>query len=170
MSWVKKELKKKNAELARNTVPDRGMGQAAQCQEVAAKIAALWDQLEAANSALPAALRLRREVGKPGSFAVDLPNFPVMLVAHNGACMGYAEDGIRYIWPVRSPRKSNNFWIRWKAGSGYLVNHRIGLSASGPITQDRPFRASSIDFMLKCLVTGVRIKPGAVSAKRFWFF
>ena len=170
MTWVQKELKKKSAAQARNTAPGDGLDQAAQARDAAAKIAALWRQVEDANNALPGPLRLQREVGARESFAVDAPNFPVMLLAQNGACLGFAEDGIRYVWPVRNRGKSNNFWIRWNTGSGYFVNHRVGSSLSGPIMRDRKFKASSVDLMLKCLVRGVRIKPGSVSAKRFWLF
>lgn len=170
MSWVQKELKKKSAAQARNTAPGDGLDQAVLARDGAAKIAALWHQLEEANNALPGPLRLRREVGTPLGFAVDTPNFSVVLLAQNGACLGLAEEGIRYIWPVRNRGKSNNFWILWNNGSGYLVNHRVGSTSSGPITRDRKFKMSSVDLMLKCLVIGVRIKPGSVSAKRFWLF
>ena len=172
MSWVQKELKKRTAAAARETapVPASGPHGGATAQTAEAKIARLWDRLEAANNALPAELKLRRELDYTAAVLLDRPAFPVVLVAQNGACLGFTEDGIRYIWPQRNARKSNNFWLRWNNCSGYVVNRRVSWSWSGATSVDRRFKESSLDLMLKCLVTGVRIKPGAVCSKRFWLF
>jgi hypothetical protein len=170
MSWVQKELKKRTRGAVRDSAPVPGPQGNAVAQGVAAKIVALWERLEAANNALPNELKLRRELVSPATVMPDRPAFSVVLVAHNDACLGFTEDGIRYIWPVRNARKSNNFWIRWRAGEGYLLNRRVGWSWSGASTVDRKFKDSSVELMLKCMVTGVRIRPGAVCGKRFWLF
>ena len=95
---------------------------------------------------------------------------PDLAPTHVVSPMGFTEDGIRYIWPQRNARKSNNFWIRWSTGSGYVLNRRVSWSWSGLTSIDRRFKESSLDLMLKCLVTGVRIKSAAVCSKRFWLF
>ena len=173
MSWVEKELKKRSATLARESAtgastqgesePDSGP------QTADSRIADLWARLEASNQALPAELRLRRDVNKVGDFVGLTPLFPVALVADNGACLGFTEDGIRYLWPDKNARKSNNFWLRWKPGKGYVVNRRVAGSWIRPTTQESKFSDESCEHMIKCLVTGLRIKPASLQPGRILF-
>ena len=79
-------------------------------------------------------------------------------------------EGIRYDWPQQSKSNSNNFWIRWEAGMGYAVCRRVALSSSSANTEKLRFKESSVEHMLKCLVTGVRINPKAIRVRRFWLF
>lgn|GEM_PF-1296413 len=173
MSWVEKELKKRTAAEARDTAsgastqgesePDSGP------QTAAARIASLWARLEAVNQALPDELKLRRDVNKVGDFVGLTPLFPVALVAANGACLGYTADGIRYLWPEKNARQSNNFWLRWQVGKGHVVQRRVVGSWVKPVTQETKFSDKSCEHMIKCLVTGVRIKPASLKPGRILF-
>ena len=89
-----------------------------------AQMALLWDRLQAANAALPAELKLAPEAGVPAGLAPAVPEFLSWLRAPNGAGLGWTGIAIRYVWPEKNQRKSYNFWIRWKAGVGYMVSHR----------------------------------------------
>ena len=53
---------------------------------------------------------------------------------------------------------------------GYVVSRRVGQSWSGARNEQSKFKESSVEHMLKCLVTGVRIKPRSIRVRRFWFF
>jgi hypothetical protein len=159
MSWVHKELKKRVAAGSdgQASVPATEPEKAA--QQARHKIAALWIGLERLNDALPAELKLRREVGEPGAFVGLMPAFPLALVAENGACVGLVEDGIRYLWPAKNASKSNNFWVRWDGDKGYVVKRRVAGSWISPTTEEFAFDSSRLEHMLKCLVTQERIKP-----------
>ena len=171
MSWVEKELKRRNADAARETVAGqsrrgdtRGLGDPG-------KIAALWERIEAAHAALPSQLQLRREVGEPTQLLPDAPPFVHWLVADNGASIGLNDDGIRYVWPQVNQRRSNNFWIRWREGTGYVVTRRIGRGLPGDATiRERRFDERKLDHLLRCLVTGKRVRARAITLRRFLFF
>lgn len=159
MSWVHRELKKRGSAKAAAKLalpsnhPDRLAEQARH------KIATLWLGLERINNALPPKLKLRREIGEPGTFVGLVPAFPIALVADNAACLGLAEDGIRYLWPEKSANKSNNFWLRWDPEKGYLVKRRVLRSWLGPTHEEFRFDTSRLEHLVRCLVTQERIRP-----------
>jgi hypothetical protein len=171
MSWVEKELKRRNADAARETVAGqsrrgdtRGLGDPG-------KIAALWERIDAAHAALPAQLQLRKEAGEPAQSLPDAPPFVHWLVAENGASLGLNDEGIRYVWPQVNQRKSNNFWIRWRDGKGYVVTQRVGRGWPGDSKiRERRFDERKVDHLLRCLVTGAHVKPRSITRRRFWLF
>ncbi|MDP3222669.1 MAG: hypothetical protein Q8M96_05995 [Rubrivivax sp.] len=173
MSWVEKELKRRSTSEARETASGAStQGESepdSSPQTAASRIADLWARLEAGNQALPAALRLRRDVNKVGDFVGLTPMFPVALVANNGACLGFTEDGIRYLWPEKNARKSNNFWLRWKPEKGYVAHRRVAGSWIRPSMQEMKFSDKACEHMIKCLVTGLRIKPASLQPGRILF-
>ena len=84
--------------------------------------------------------------------------------------MAFATDGIRYVWPEAGRRWSNNFWIRWDAErERYLLNRRLGTLKRGHAAS-YAFDDTRIDYMIKRLVMGKRIKVSAVRKKRLWLF
>lgn len=174
MAWTDKELKKRSAHAARestsgaNTGTSKSAGSDSDLE--ANRIAALWDKFEAANKALPQGLQLQPQLDKPDHAVPGKPPFRQWLTTPNGAGLGFNGEGIRYYWPQASKSKSNNFWIRWEAGLGYVICRRVGMSAASPRTEKLRFKEACIDRMLKCLVTGVRIKPSAIRMRRFWVF
>jgi hypothetical protein len=168
MSWVEKELKKRAARKARATNPNSRRHDDAEYRRDSTKVQALWDRILEANNALPAELKLRREADPVGNSSTDAPPFILWLVAENDAALGFDGEGIRYVWPEAGKRRSNNFWIRWSANKGYLLSQRVAGLWSGVDTRDLRFDEARIDYMLKCLVTGVRVTPRSVSARRFW--
>ena len=175
MSWVDTELKKRTARAARETASgaskkgDSGSVESGTDLD-ANRISTLWDKFEEANSALPPALKLQPQLDRPDEPESGKPPFRRWLKAPNGAGLGFNGEGIRYYWPQQSKGKSNNFWIRWEAGMGYAVCRRVALSSSSPKTEKLRFKESSVEHMLKCLVTGVRINPKAIRVRRFWLF
>ncbi len=170
MSWVEKELKKRSAAAARDMSPRSSRRGDSSLHGDPAHIAALWARIEAANDALPAELRLAREPGNAVAFAVALAAFQHWLVAPDGAALGFNGDGIRYQWPVPNPRKSHNLWIRWREGPGYVVQRRVASMFAGDGLQERRFDESRIDRMLRCLVTGERIRLRTVARRRLGLF
>lgn len=169
MSWVEKELKRRVAAMGHEPTKSLVEREDLGAQEAPAHIRLLWRRVEEANEELPAELRLQREEHQPDRFPSELPPFPVALVADNRACLGFTEDGIRYLWPKRTAGKSNNFWIRWKADQGYVVSRRVGGSMGSPVTAEHAFDATSVDHMIKCLVMGRRIRTGTLRPGRFLF-
>ena len=169
MSWVQAELKKRTALTAREAAAISAKVGSASADLDTDRMAALWDRIEAANRALPPELRLLHEADPSAEPPAGKPPFHKWLKAPNGAGLGFNGEGIRYYWPHPNPRTSNNFWIRCDPEMGYLVSRRVGQAWSGG-EQKWKFKASGIEQMLKCLVTGVRIKPRAVRVRRFWFF
>lgn len=168
---MKRELKKRSAETSLgDSASLAGRRGEAAAPSASDQLAQLWARIELANNALPESLRLRRDVRAPGSFVGVMPAFPVALVANNLACLGLASDGIRYLWPEKSPRASHNFWIRWKAGNGFVVARRVSPSPSNPVLAEQRFDEDSIEHMIKCLVTGARIKPASLQPGRKLFF
>lgn len=176
MAWTDKELKRRTARAARETTSGAGTSTSthksgwSETDLDANRVSTLWDKFEAANKALPPGLQLQPQLNKPDDAVPGKPPFRQWLRAPNGAGLGFNGEGIRYYWPQTNKSKSNNFWIRWEAGLGYVVCRRVGLSASSPKTQKLSFKESRVEHMLKCLVTGVRIKPRAIRVRRFWFF
>ena len=169
MSWVERELKKRTIRSGEtvsgvSTRSDTGL------HDALALTAALWARFEDANNALPAALQLRREVHTGSRYVGEGPAFPVQLMAENGACLGFAEDGIRYLWPEKNLRNSNNFWIRWKGEQGYVTVRRLGRAVVNPVTAAQAFDETAIGYVIQCMVTGTRIKAGALRPGRFLFF
>lgn len=171
MSWMERELKKRSAEtVAGGSASVGGARGEPATPSAAAQLSKLWSRIEAANNALPEALRLRRDVRPPGVFVGGMPAFPVALVANNLACLGMAEEGIRYLWPEKVTGPSRNFWIRWKAGKGFVVVRRVSPSPSQPVLAEQAFDEDSVEHMVKCLVTGERIKPTSLQPGKIFFF
>lgn len=134
------------------------------------KIEALWTRFEQANNALPSDLRLQHESEKAFNVVADLPPFHFWLKAKSGAALTCTGDGIRYIWRKQDYHRGNSFWIRWKADKGYVVNQRVRAGWSASYTAEHLFKESAVDYMLKCLVKGVRINPKSICVRKFWFF
>ncbi len=166
MSWVGKELEKRAAIKARES----GAGFSKQGDTDLTKLSVLWDRIVDANNALPSELRLRHVMDKTANSVPALPPFRAWLMAQNGAGLGFNGEGIRYIWPKPNLRRSNNWWIRWKADTGYYSSRTVRPLPSGAYAQDRPFNESRIDYILKCLVTGVRVTVRSIGNRRLWFF
>lgn len=167
MSWVDKELKKRTAASKPSTQPPAQVAAAS----AAERIAALWARITGANDALPPELRLRADATPPQAMAPgSMPPARAWLHGAQGAALGCTADGIRYFWPRPGKGRSHNFWIRWKAPSGYLLQQRHGASVTGPTFVERRFDEARVDRIVQCLVQGRRIKLGAVRKKRFWLF
>jgi len=131
---------------------------------------AVWGTLERANAALPSELQLVVDAGNSVVSATEHATFVAWLRAHNGAALGLATDGIRYLWPESGSRWSNNFWIRWDIdGARYLLTRRIGNSAPVRIAS-YTFDDGQTDYMIMRMVVGKRIKVRAVRKKRLWLF
>lgn len=169
MTWVDKELKRREKTVVRDTRPGLPLHRPSDDVDPVKKLGALWRRLESLNEALPAALRLRREVHQPGQHVGAGPVFPVALVAPNGACLGLTDEGVRYVWPERAARKSNNFWIRWKTDQGFVIHRRIGGTAAGTIEDEHRFNEDSAEHIIKCLVTNVRVRSRSLHSGKFLF-
>ena len=173
MSWVKAELKKRAARTGRETGAGGGHRDDRHGDTVpgldSQQIRRLWDSIAAANKALPAELKLPDQVDGQQEPAPDKPPFSHWLRAPNGAGLGFNGEGIRYYWPQPNKSKSNNFWIRWEEGKGYRVMRRRGQAWSGQNDIWR-FNEARVEYLLKCLVTSVRVKPRALRVRRFWLF
>lgn len=169
MSWVEKELKKRTS-ASPETASGVSTGSDTGLHDALVRTAALWARFEDANNVLPAALKLRREAHTGTRYAGEGPAFPVQLMAENGACLGFAEEGIRYLWPEKNLSHSNNFWIRWRGERGYVTVRRVGRAVVNPVTTTHDFDDTCIDYVLQCLVTGTRIKPAALRPGRFLLF
>ena len=145
-------------------------------------IARLWGSIAAFNNALPAQLKLPDQADGSDAPTAGKPPFRHWLQAPNGAGLGFNGEAVRYYWPQadknktetntsnKTRTKSNNFWIRWEARGGFTVFRRVGLSLVSTRTEKLSFNESSVEHMLKCLVTGSRVKPEAIRVRRFWFF
>ena len=163
MSWIEDELRRREAEKARESTPAALPTGDRHSEAQTSGILALWDRFEAANSALPDALRLRRQVRRPDAGIAVAPIFLVWLIAPNGAGLGLTPDAIRYQWPKENARKSHNFWIHWRPKKGYRLVRRIGPAMGVPKTAERRFRESAVDDILRCLVTNTRVDYRHVS-------
>ena len=165
MSWIQKEIKKRAKQTQNSLQPSQ-----IDTTPGAVKMADLWSAIEAANNALPSELKLQATVDPSVNILPGAPIFIAGLRAPNGAGIGFTGEAIRYTWPERSKRASYNFWIRWKMGEGYTLTQRTKLSATTPVTLDRTFNPKRVEYMVKCLVMGTRIKPGSTRKRRLWFF
>jgi hypothetical protein len=176
MSWIQKELRKRERLEARAAarVQEPSSQDSEQAGEAAALAAtrtqALWDRFEATNAALPERLQLTREVPGSHEFPSERAALLVLLSAKNGACIGYTGDAVRYLWPKKNASKSNNFWIRWQVGQGYRVSRRTQPSLLRSGAEERAFKESAIDHILRCLVTERQVKFRSVRKRRFWLF
>lgn len=171
MSWIKEELRRREALVARDSVAGASKADDKAGPAETSGILSLWDRLEAANKALPEPLQLRRQVRKPAPVPFGVPNFLVWLIAPNGAGLGLTEDGIRYLWPAENRQNSNNFWVHWRPKKGYWLVRRVGPASGAPRTSERRFKDDSVDHMLRCLVTNTRVDCKAVSRGWLgWFF
>lgn len=170
MSWVEKELKKRSAAAARDSGPASSRRGDSTLQPDATRIAALWERVDAANRALPPELQLRREPGNAVPYTVENAPFQHWLVAPDGAALGFNGDGLRYQWPEPNPRHSNNFWIRWREGAGYVVQRRVASLLTGGHIEERRFDDRRIEHLLRGLVTGERITTRSIARRRFWLF
>jgi len=167
MSWIDKELKRRAA-ASRRSAPRQSS-----TISTADRIRELWDKLERANAALPSELQLSLEQGDTAlswQERQDEATFAAWLRARNKAALGFATDGIRYVWPETGRRRSYNFWIRWDPGQErYLLSLRVGTSVPAPVAS-YALDDGRIDYMIKRLVMGQRIRIGAIRKKRLWFF
>jgi hypothetical protein len=178
MSWIQKELRKRERHEARAAARAQAQVQEQRDSELAgetaaaaaAKAQALWDRFEATNAALPERLQLKREIPGPHEFPSERSVLTVLLCAKNGACIGYSGDAIRYLWPKKNASKSNNFWIRWQAGRGYRISRRTQPSLFRSSSQERAFREASVDHILRCLVTDQQVKFRSVCKRRLGLF
>ena len=174
MSWIKKELRKRERLEARAAAQEPGSQDSEQAGEVAAlaaaKTQALWDRIEATHAALPEPLQLKREVPDRLEFPSERAAMRVLLSAKNGACIGYTGDAVRYLWPKKNASKSNNFWIRWQVGPGYVVSRRTRPSLLRAGAEERAFRDSAVDHILRCLVTERQVSFRSVRKRRFGLF
>jgi len=164
MSWVDKELKRRASLSTRSETRPPSEYIASD------RLQALWGTLDRANAALPSELRLVVDPGNSVVSATEHATFVAWLRAHNGAALGLATDGIRYLWPEFGSRRSNNFWIRWDIDRArYLLIRRIGNSP--PVSfAAYPLDDSKTDYMIERMVVGKRIKVRAVRKKRMWLF
>ena len=165
MSWIDKEVKKRERQVRKSQPPSR-MDTASE----AVKMAELWSIVQAANDALPPDLKLQGAFDPSLNALPGAPIFIAGLRAPNGAGLGFTGDAVRYTWPERSQRVSHNFWIRWKAGGGYTSTQRAKPSATAPKTSDRTFDPARVEYLIKCLVLGIRVTPRAIRKRRLWIF
>jgi hypothetical protein len=167
MSWIEKERKKRQRAAERDASAQAAADSQAQVDGEHA-MRALWQRFEAGNAALPAELQLLRE--EVTALPDRGPRFLAWLRAPNGAALGFTGDAVRYVWPERRARSSNNFWIRWNDAKGWLeVSQRVS-SATPPMMKERRFDEGRIELVLKGLVQGRRVKAAALRRKRFWLF
>ncbi len=167
MSWIEKERRRRQKHAEQQAA-----AQAAQDSDApidgADALRALWQRLEAGNAALPPELQLRHEtVAEPPDRG---PRYLAWLRAPNGAGLGFTGDAVRYVWPERRSRSSNNFWIRWNDERARLeVSQRVS-STTPPTMKDRRFDERRVELILKGLVRGRRVKAADLRKKRFWLF
>lgn len=167
MSWIEQELRRREAQATRANGAKDSLPASTDGQAKGSSILALWDRLEAANAALPEALRLRRDARKPPVGAPGAPSFLVWLVAPNGAALGLTGDGIRYVWPEENKRRSYNFWIYGRPKTGYRLVRRVGPALGAPSSAERRFDEDKVDLILRGMVTNKRVDHRAVT--RSWW-
>jgi hypothetical protein len=169
MSWIDKELKRREVKPAAAPTVRGGSGTDSQTQDDTAAMQRLWDKIEALNAALPEPLRLRSVPNHKDGGPLNTPAFRVWLVAEGGAGLGFNGDGMRYFWPVAGRRRSHNFWVRWHASKGYTVTQRLGSSWGGASVAEAPFKAGSVDHIIRCLVQGRCVSFRSVKARSWWW-
>ena len=170
MSWIDKELRRRQKAQAKDrdghSVQLEGEG----AQTETERLTALWDRFEQAHAALPTELKLQRQTPADTAFSPDRMMFKVLLLASNHAGLGLTNDGIRYFWPKGNARRSNNFWIRYRVGKGYVLSRRVKPSWVRPATEERLLNERSVDAIIKSLVTGKRVTWRQVRKRRLWLF
>lgn len=169
MSWIDKELKRRLSQPAAAAKARAAGSSDSQMHGESAAMKTLWEKCESLNQALPEQLRLsvdpvRQEGLLPNTLAVRL-----WLMAPNGAGLGFTGEGVRYLWPEQSWRRSHNFWIRWHDEQGYRVTQRLGWSWTGASAVEARFNEASLDDIMRCLVQGRRVRFRAVRTRRRWW-
>lgn len=169
MSWIERELKKREAKPEAAAKARAAVGTDAQVPGQTDAMQVLWDKIEALNQALPDSLRLRPDPHRQDGLLFNTPAFRLWLMAPNGAGLGFTGEGVRYLWPVLSRGRSHNFWIRWHAGHGYRVTQRLGWSWMGASVVEAPFDETKLDHIIQCLVQGKRARFRKVRVHRKWW-
>ena len=169
MSWIDKELKKREPKPEASTKARVAVGTDSQLSGEAEAMQVLWDRIEALNQALPEQLRLQLDSTRQDGLLFNTPAFRLWLMAPNGAGLGFTGEGARYLWPVQSRRRSHNFWIRWHDERGYRVTQRLGWSWMGASAVEAPFDEAKLDHIIQCLVQGRRVRFRAVRVRYWWW-
>ncbi len=170
MSWIEKELRRRKKMDARSTQADAQGPASAGETNVQERIRSLWMRFESANAQLPAELQLRRQSGDEFKVQLDLRIFQIILRAANGAGLGFTGDAIKYFWPEKNARKSNNLWIRPRPDGTFQIFRRrqqVSLQATG---DEATFDEKSIDRIVKCLVTDRRVTWRSARKRSLWLF
>ncbi len=167
-SWMDKELKRREAgDKGGRAVPSSMLSNPDPGEEPLG-LAGLWDSLEKANEALPAPLKLHRELGKLDNVMINPQRIRVWLVAANGAAIGQADNGLRYVWPKDNQHKRLNFWIRVRNDGTLVLVRKLRWSWSGASSKEQKLKPEPVEHIIKCLVTGVLIKHKKIS-RGGWF-
>jgi hypothetical protein len=169
MSWIDKELKRRAAQPAAAAKAHAANGSDSQMPGESVAMQTLWDKFESLNQALPEQLRLRVDPVRQDSLVFNSPLFRLWLMAPNGAGLGFTGEGVRYLWPLQSRRRSHNFWIRWHDKEGLRVTQRLGWSLTGASAVEAKFNEASLDHIMQCLVQGRRVRFRAVRVRRRWW-
>jgi len=169
MSWIDNELKKREAKPVAATKAHVAVGADPQMPGEAEAMKVLWDKIEALNQALPEQLRLQPDPHRQEGLLFNTPAFRMWLMAPNGAGLGFTGEGVRYLWPVQSRRRSHNFWIRWHEKHGYRVTQRLGWSWMGASAAEAPFDEAKLDHIIQCLVQGKQARFRKVRVRRGWW-
>jgi hypothetical protein len=164
MSWIDKELKR------RSKKPQSAAPQIGSNPSEFVRMQELWTKIKDCNGALPSEIQLRTETGSSVPDSGEGVNFLEWLCSPNGAALGFAHNAIRYVWPEKSLRRSNNFWIRWDVQKElYVLNNRISTSIP-PLVAEYRFDIGRVEYMVKWLVLGRRINARALRKRRLWIF
>lgn len=169
MSWVEKELKRRETKPMASTKARAPIGTDSQMPGETEAMKALWAKIEALNQALPEPLRLRAEPNRQDGLLFNTPAFRIWLIAPNGAGLGFNGEGVRCFWPVPSRRRSHNFWIRWHEQHGYRVTQRLGWSWTGASAVEAPLDEAKLEHIIQCMVQGRRVRFRAVRVRRKWW-
>ena len=170
MSWIEKELRRREKQEHRERKSEAGKVATLAPVPDTQPIADLWQRIESTNNALPEKLRLRRELANGKTLPPDRAMCGVLLLAKEGSGIGFAGDAIRSFWPGRASGRSNNFWIRWLPERGYFLARRKSAASAGMVMQERAFNEEAIDHILRCLVTDTRVTFRSVARRRLWIF
>ena len=168
MSWIDREIRKRAAET-RASALDATRSEF-DGESESARMLDLWARFRGVNNALPDEIQLQLDHARPASGSSEDARVVEWLRARNGAALGSAGMALRYAWPERSTRKSQNFWIRWSVQKKcYVVIQRISATLP-PTFAEFKFNENKAEHIVKCLVLGQRVKPSAVRKRRFWLF
>lgn len=169
MTWIDKELKRRQARPAATSKARTPASSDSQMPGESTAMQTLWEKFEALNQALPEQLRLRADPHRQDGLLLDTPPFRLWLMAPNGAGLGFTGEGVRYLWPVLSRRRSHNFWIRWHEKHGYRVTQRLRWSWTGASAVEAKFNEASLDQIMQCLVQGRRARFRHVRVRPRWW-